>query len=1031
MAFLDAIVRWSLRNQIIVLMGVGLFAIYGMWSATKLPIDAVPDVTNIQVQLITTSPALSPVEIEKYVTVPVERALAGTPNVTDIRSLSKYGLSVVTVVFEDATNIHLARQLVSERLPAIYEAIPARYGRPEMGPISTGLGEIYQFVVRGEGHSLMALEETLDWYIAPQLRMVPGVVEVNSFGGENKEYQVLVDAQRLQAVGLSIEDVARALERANANAGGGYIERFREQLVIGTTGMLTSLEELKSAVIGATAEGMPITVATVGEVRFGPKMRRGAASMDGKGEVVVGVTLMLMGANSRTVTENVKNKVAELQNSLPKGMRIEPFYDRAALVDRTIHTVGKNLAEGALLVILVLFLLLGDWRAGLIVATTIPLALLFAIVLMNGMGLSGNLMSLGAIDFGLIVDAAVIIVENAVRRLGEARRRLGRTVSADEQTEIVRNATLEVRGASVFGEAIIAIVYLPILALRGVEGKLFQPMALTVLFALLGAFIFSLTWIPTLASRYLKPSTEEKETWFMRKAHAVYVPLLASVFGKKKQVIAVSAFLIIAAIGIFTQLGAEFVPQLDEGDLLIELRRLPGVSLTEAVAIDQRLQKALMHIPEIQHVVTRTGAPELAVDPMGFDAGDVYIQLKPRDQWRKGLSKEELGEEIMEVAEREVPEAACALSQPIQMRTNELVAGVRSDVAAQIYGPDLEVLQTLGDQVGRMVQAIPGATDVRVEQGSGLSYLRIKPDRIKLARYGLTVEDVNAIAETTAVGRIAGVVFEDDRRFNLVVKFRDLTPSPEAFSALPLKSATGQIVPLGDVAEVVIEAGPAVVNRDHQSRRRIVEFNVRGRDLLSVVDEAQAEVESKLDLPTGYYIAWGGQFQHFIDARARLLIVVPLALALILFLLWMAFSELKPSLLIFLNIPFAVVGGVFALWVRGLPFSISAGVGFIALFGVAVLNGLVLLAFCRQLEADGVAPMQAIRTAAELRLRPVLMTAMVAALGFLPMALSTSPGSEVQRPLATVVIGGLLTATALTLLLLPLLYSVIHKREGT
>jgi heavy metal efflux system protein len=1028
---LSRIVAWSLRHRALVLIATALLVLVGVRAAVNLPIDAVPDVTNVQVQVITAAPALSPVEVEQYVTVPVERAMSGIPKVEEVRSISKYGLSVITVVFEDGTDIYFARQMVLERMRRAEEAVPSAYGRPEMGPIATGLGEIYQFVVRGQGHSLMELEETLDWYIGPQLRTVPGIVEVNSFGGEDRQYQVVIDPKRLQAAGLSVGEVIRALERTNANAGGGYVEHNREQIVIGTLGLVTNLDDLKSVVVGTTPQGIPITIANVGDVRFGPRLRRGAASMDGQGEVVVGVAIMLMGENARAVTDRVKARLEELRPTLPAGIRIEPFYDRSDLVNRTIKTVATNLTEGAVLVILVLLVLLGDLRAGFIVAVTIPLAMLFAITLMSLTGASGNLMSLGAIDFGLIVDGAVIIVENAARRLADARTARQRELTADERRAVVQDAAVEVRSASVFGELIIAIVYLPILALRGIEGKLFHPMARTVLFALLGAFILSLTLVPVLTSFFLSGKRAGHDTWLMRKVHAGYAPLLRRVLGRPSITLAVGLVVLALGGGLITRLGAEFVPQLDEGDLLLEVRRLPGIALSETIATDQRIARAIRAIGEVDHVVPRAGAPEVATDPMGIEQSDVYITLKPRPEWRPGLTKAALGREIAAVVEKEVPEVAFGLSQPIQMRTNELIAGIRSDAAAQIYGPDLETLRLAGQQVSAALGGIPGVADLRVEHGAGLTYLRIRPDRARLARYGLTVEDVNTVTETMAVGRTVGQIFEKDRRFTMVVRSAlDYQGSLDVVRALPLKSALGQIVPLGDVADVALETGPALVNRDKQSRRLLVEFNVRDRDVISTVEDARAAVTSKVRLPAGYRIEWGGQFQNYAAARARLAVVVPIALVLIVALLGIAFGKVKPALLVFANIPFAAVGGVLALWLRGIPFSISAGVGFIALFGVAVLNGLVLVSFCLQLQEQGTSPREAIAQAAELRLRPVLMTALVAALGFVPMALSRAPGSEVQRPLATVVIGGLVTATALTLVLFPAVYALAHRSRA-
>ena len=1028
MAFLSAIVAWSLRNRLVIVAATLLFALFGIRAATTLPIDAVPDVTNVQVQVITTAPALSPVEVEQYVSVPVERAMAGIPNTTEIRSTSKYGLSVVTVVFRDGTDIYFARQLVNERMREAQEAVPAQYGMPEMGPISSGLGEIYQFAVRNDNLTLMQLEEVLDWQIAPALRTVPGIVEVNSFGGEDKQYQIVLDPKRLQAAGISVAQVIDALEKSNANAGGGYIEHNREQFVIGSDGLVKDLDDLRRVVIGATSDGVPVTMDTVADVQFGPRLRRGAASKDGEGEVVVGVAMMLMGENSRTVTQAVKERLAAIQPSLPEGTRIEPFYDRSVLVSRTIKTVATNLVEGALLVIGILFLLLGDLRAGLVVALVIPLSMLFAITVMNAAGLSGNLMSLGAIDFGLIVDGAVIIVENAVRRLSLRQLEIGRALTEGERVETVREATLEVRSASVFGEAIIAIVYLPILALTGIEGKLFHPMAITVLLALLGAFLLSLTFVPVLASYLIRPGKGEHETWLLRKAHALYVPLLRRAMRRRWVPLTAGVLALAATAVVFTRVGAEFVPQLDEGDLLVEARRLPGIALSESVATDLRLQKAIKEIPEVDYVVSRTGAPERATDPMGVEQSDVYVGLKPRDVWRPGVTKEEIAKEIAEAVEHKVPEVAGGVSQPIQMRTNELVAGVRSDIAVLLYGPDLEQLRTHGERVAEIVRKIPGAEDVRVEQVAGLSYLRVIPDRAKLARYGLTVADVNQIVETMAVGHSTGEVMEGERRFGIVVKTgHGFNGELDALRALPLRSVSGQIVPLGDVAELKFLTGPAQVSRENQSRRLTVEFNVRGRDLLSVVAEAQAAVKQGVRLPTGYRAVWGGQFEHYEEAKARLSLVVPLALALILFLLWFAFRSTRAALLIFLGVPFATIGGIFALWLRGIPFSISAGVGFIALFGVAVLNGLVLVSFARHLEEQGMGHAEAIEHAAELRLRPVLMTALVASLGFVPMAISTAPGSEVQRPLATVVIGGLLTATLLTLFVLPVVYTWLGK----
>ncbi|MFO0739585.1 MAG: CusA/CzcA family heavy metal efflux RND transporter [Labilithrix sp.] len=1028
MRLLSVIVEWSLKNRPVVLVAAVLFTIFGLRSARDLPIDAVPDVTNVQVVIITAAPALSPLEVEQYVTVPVERAMAGLPRSTQVRSVSKYGLSVVTIVFRDDVDIYFARQVVTERMREAQDAVPAKYGKPEMGPISSGLGEIFQFVVKNDSMDLTKVQEILDWTIAPQLRTVPGVVEVNSFGGHDRQYQVIVDPNRLHGASLSVPDVVNALEKSNANVGGGYIEKNREQIVVGTDGQFKRLDDLKSVVLKTSAEGPPLTIGAVADVQFGTRLRRGAATKDGSGEVVIGVAMMLMGENSRTVTEAVKAKLDALAPTLPAGTRIEPFYDRSKLVDRTIHTVGKNLIEGALLVIVVLFVLLGDLRAGVVVAITIPLSMLVAIVAMNAMGLSGNLMSLGAIDFGLLVDGSVIIVENAVRRLSEARMEKGRSLTSDERTEVVRKATLEVRSASVFGEAIIAIVYLPILALTSIEGKLFRPMAITVLLALGGAFVLSLTLIPVLTSYVVRPRVGEHETWLLRKAHRLYVPVFRSAMRHRWVPLTASVVGLACAIALFTRVGAEFVPQLDEGDILVEARRLPGIGLSESVSTSLRMEQAIRTIPEVTSVVSRTGSPAVATDPMGVEQSDVYVTLKDRGQWRKGLQKADVGKEIAEAVEQAVPEVAGAVSQPIQMRTNELLAGVRSDVAVLVYGTDMDVLAKVGERIAEVVKQVPGATDVRVEQVAGLRYLRIVPDRMRLARFGLTVEDVNEATQTIAIGREAGEVLEGERRFGIVVKMREGTMQERAnVRSIPLRTGNGHLVPLGEVADLMYVTGPAQISRDKQSRRLTVELNVRGRDLLSVVEDAQRAVARDVKLPPGYRVEWGGQFEHYVDARGRLAIVVPLALALILFLLWLAFRSTRAAALIFVNVPFAIIGGVVALAVRSIPFSISAGVGFIALFGVAVLNGLVLVSFARHLEEAGEDHIAAIQKAAELRLRPVLMTALVASLGFLPMALSTAPGSEVQRPLATVVIGGLVTATLLTLFVLPILYGYFGR----
>ena len=1030
MQFLGWLISASLRQRALVICATLLFVLFGLRAAWELPMDAVPDVTNVQVLVLTSAPALSPVEMEQYVTIPVERAMSGLPHLRELRSISKYGLSLVTIVFSDDTDIYLARQLVAERMRDAEQNIPRRYGQPQIGPLSTGLGEIFQFVVHAP--SLMQAVETLDWYIGPQLRTVPGIVELNSHGGEQKEFQIVLDPGRMQAAGLSVAEVVSALERSNANAGGGSLVHNREQYVIGAVGLIRNLDDLRSVVIAATPQGVPITVAQLGDVRIGPALRRGAASMDGQGEVAVGVALMLRGENARTVTQAVKAKLQSLAGSLPPGVRVEPFYDRSTLVDRVIRTVSTNLVEGALLVIFVLLVLLGDLSAGLIVASTIPLAMLFALLCLKILGGTGNLMSLGAVDFGLIVDGSVIVVENVVRRLAEAQAGRSAPLSKQERGQIIANAATEVRAATVFGEAIIAVVYVPILSLTGIEGKLFQPMATTVLCALLGAMLCSLTVVPVLCSLLLRPRPQHHDGWVFRMLSRVYEPLLSLTLRRRLLPVATLVGLLFLGLSIGTRLGAEFVPQLDEGSLLVETRRLPGVALSESIAIDLRIARALRApiVPEIEHVVGRVGSPALANDVMGIGETDNYLILKPREAWRPGLTRDALAKEIEDRLADAVPDAAISISQPIEMRTNELVAGVKSDVAAALYGPDLTELRRLGESIERALRPIPGISGLRVEASAGLNYLRIYPDRARLARYGLSLDEVSLLTQSLSAGVPVGQVFEGERRFPLVVKVDvPFAGSLDPLGSLPLKAATGQIIPLADVANIASEQGPVQVARENQSRHLRVEFNVAGRDLLSVVTDAQKRVQASVNLPPGYRVEWGGQFEHYIDAKARLQIVVPLAIALILFLLWLALSQLVPALVILANVPFAAVGGVLFLWLRGMPFSISAGVGFIALFGVAVLNGLVLVSVAQRMQETGTSPAQAIAQAARERLRPVLMTALVAGLGFVPMALSQAPGSEVQRPLATVVIGGLVSSTTLTLLLLPAIYSWVVRRS--
>ncbi|HMV42407.1 MAG TPA: CusA/CzcA family heavy metal efflux RND transporter [Leptospiraceae bacterium] len=1028
MKFLTLIVEWSLENRVIVLAATIIFFFFGLDSARKLKMDAIPDVTTIQVQVITSAPALSPLEIEQYVTFPVERSMSGIPHVEEVRSISRYGLSVVTIVFKDSMNIFLARQLVSERLSDAVNNIPKGYGTPMMGPISTGLGEIYQFTLSSRNHSLMELTTYLNWYINPILKTIPGVVEVNTFGGNVKQYQIVLNMERMQSLEIVMSDVIEALQKNNASMGGGYIEHNKEHFVIVASGLVGSLDDLGKIFIGKTKEGTPISLSMIADLSYGAKLRLGATTKDGGGEVVGAITLMLMKENSLHVSEAVHTKLEDLKKNLPEGIVVETYYDRSVMVNTTIKTVLKNLAEGALFVILVLFLLLGSIRAGLVIAVTIPLGMLFAIVIMRIRDVPGNLMSMGAIDFGLIVDGAVIIVENAVRRLSMANKEKGSLLTDAEKVNTIKEATIEVRKATIFGETIIAIVYLPVLSLSGVEGKMFIPMAETVLYALFGAFILSLTVVPVLATYILKvEEPEEHETWLFHKFKTYYIPFLDKIMNAKNKVLTVALISIVMSFILFANLGAEFMPELDEGSMLLEVARLPSVSLSESMETGRRIEKALKEkFPELVHAVSRTGSPDIATDPMGIDRTDIYLQLKPKEEWR--FEREKLMQALVENVEESVPEVAVSVSQPIKMRTNELIAGIRSDIGVKIFGEDIKTLREIGEKTAAELRKIQGVVDLKIEQLGGLNYLRIKPKRDSLVRYGVSITDVNQVTEILSSGYIVGSVFEGNKRFDIAIKTnKKVLFNLEEIRSLPVRSSAGNAIPLGDLADVYIESGPVQVSHQNQYRRMIVEFNVRGRDMMSVVQEANDILHKNIPLPVGYRFEFGGKYENYISAKNTLLIVVPVTLALILFLLWLAFGEVTPALMIFLNVPFAITGGVLFLFLRNIPFSISAGVGFIALFGVAVLNGLVLISFTKEQEHLGLSHLDAVVSAAHIRLRPVLMTAIVAATGFIPMAVSTSMGAEVQRPLATVVIGGLITASALTLLVLPVVYAKYYE----
>lgn len=1026
---INGLIRFAVSQRVLVLLMVAVLIGAGLYSLQHLPIDAVPDVTNVQVQILTAAPSLAPVEVERQITFPVEIAMSGLPGIEQIRSVSKFGLSAVSVVFEDSIDIYFARQLILERLSQAREQIPQNIGSPEMGPISTGLGEIYQYELRGapgSGYDATALRTIQDWSVRRQLLGVPGVVEVNSFGGLEKQYQVRIDPAKLQAYELGLRDVLEAVARNNANVGGAYIEHGAEQYLLRGIGLVQSADDISNIVVKTGKEGIPIYVRDLAEVVVGATVRQGAVTTDGEGEIVAGIAMMLKGENSRAVVERVKERVELIKKTLPKGVQLIPFYDRTELVKRTISTVAKNLIEGAILVIVVLILLLGNWRGSLLVATVIPLSMLFAAILMRVFNVSGNLMSLGSLDFGLIVDGAVIVVENTVRRRAEAQH----AGSREPPERTILEACMEVGRPVVFAVAIITIVYLPILSLTGIEGKMFKPMALTVVFALVGSLILSLTYVPAAMTFLLRGPVSEKESPIIRFAKRSYRPALTYVMENRKRSLAVAAALVIASGILFPFLGAEFIPRLEEGSLAVQVQRLPSVSLTESIAIATQVEKVLHSFPEVIKVVSKTGRAEVATDPESVDKSDVLVQLKPPAEWTSAHTREELVEKMSTKLEENVPTAVFSFSQPIELRVSELISGVRSDVAIKLFGDDLDTLKQKADQIVRVVNKIPGAEDVKAEQVSGLPQLQIRPDRAAIARYGINVEDVNNLVESIVAGKPAGLVYEGEQRFDLVVRLTDATSKDiDTIKDLLVPAPKGVRVPLSQLADVSTVEGPAQISREDTRRRIVVELNVRGRDIASFVKEAQAAIETQVEIPSGYYIRWGGQFESLERASARLLIVVPLALFLIFVLLFTMFNSIKQALLIYTSIPLAVVGGVFSLYVRGLPFSISAGVGFIALFGVAVLDGVVMVSYINQLRDQGRSLQHAVKEGADARLRPILMTALVASLGFVPMAIATSAGAEVQRPLATVVIGGLIVSTVLKLLLLPMLYGWFERER--
>lgn len=1026
---INAIIRFAVAQRLLVMLMVVILAVAGFYSLQSLPIDAVPDVTNVQVQVLTSAPSLAPLEVERQITFPVEVSMSGIPNVEEIRSISRFGLSAVTVVFHDDVDIYFARQLVLERLTEAREQIPENVGSPELGPVSTGLGEIYQYELRakeGSSYDATQLRTIQDWSVRRQLLGVPGIAEINSFGGYEKQYQIRLDPAKLQSYGLTLRDVLEAVGRNNGNVGGAYIEHGSEQYLLRGIGLVEKPEDIGNIVVKTGKEGIPVYVHDLGEIVTGATVRQGAVTADGKGEIVAGIVMMLKGENSRAVVNRVKDRIEQVKKTLPPGVELHPFYDRTELVDRTIYTVAKNLVEGAILVIIVLILLLGNWRGALLVATVIPLSMLFAAILMRVFNVSGNLMSLGSLDFGLIVDGAVIVVENAIRRRAEAQHE----GSKEPPERTILDSCIEVGRPVVFAVAIITIVYLPILSLTGIEGKMFKPMALTVVFALVGSLILSLTYIPAAMTFILRGPVSEKESPLIRIAKWLYRPALTFVMRHRMQALALATTLVVLSGLLFPFLGAEFIPRLEEGSIAVQIARLPSVSLTESIKISTETEKVLRSFPEVTAVVSKTGRAEVATDPMGVDLSDLYVALKPHDQWTSASTKEELIEKMAARLDEQVPNASFSFSQPIELRVSELISGVRSDVAIKLYGDDLDTLKQTADQIAASVGKVPGAADVKVEATSGLPQLQIKVDRAAVARYGINVEDVNDLIESIVAGKEAGQVYEGEQRFNLVIRLNEENGRDiETIKNLLVSAPNGARIPLAQLADIKLVEGPAQISRDATRRRISVELNVRGRDINSFVKDAQAQLNRDVKLPSGYYVTWGGQFENLQRATGRLLIVVPLALLLIFLFLFMTFKSVKQAVLIYTSIPLAIVGGVVALYLRGLPFSISAGVGFIALFGVAVLDGVVMVSYINQLRDQGQSVLQAVTEGADARLRPILMTALVASLGFVPMAIATSAGAEVQRPLATVVIGGLVVSTILKLLVLPMLYGWLERER--
>ena len=1039
----ERLIHFSIAQRVLIMFASLMLIAVGIYSYQRLPIDAVPDITNVQVQINTYAPGYSPFETEQRITFPVETVMAGLPGLQQTRSLSRYGLSQVTVIFTEDTDLFFARQLVNERVAQARERLPAGL-TPSLAPIATGLGEIYLWTVEadkgatkpdGTPYTGTDLREIQDWVIKPQLRTVPGVTDINSIGGYVKEYQVAPSPERLAAVGISMEELVSAIDHNNQNAGAGYIEKRGEQYLVRVPGQLRTVEDIRDVIVKNDA-GVPVRVRDLAEVGIGRELRTGAVTLNGD-ETVLGTVFMLIGQNSRTVSQAVDKRMKEINRNLPKGVRAVTVYDRTNLVDKAIATVQANLLEGAALVIAVLFVFLGNLRAALITAAVIPLAMLFTLTGMVQQKVSANLMSLGALDFGIIVDGAVVIVESCIRRLAHAQQQFGRTLTREERFNEVFEAARESRRPLLFGQFIIIVVYLPIFALSGIEGKMFHPMAFTVVTALLAAMLLSVTFVPAAVAMFVTGRVEEKENILMRLARRYYLPLYEWVMQAKTLVLTTSVVLVVLCGLLMTRLGSEFIPNLNEGDLAVQTIRAPGISLTQAVEMQAQIERTLINkFPEIERMFTRIGTAEIATDPMPPSLSDGYIMLKPIEQWPEPRkNREELLQAISDTVWK-IPGNNYDFSQPIQLRFNELISGVRSDIAIKVFGDDMDQLHRLGEEIAARIEQVQGASEVKVEQTTGLPVLSVVIDRQKAARYGLNVVDIQAVVAAAVGGSRSGTLFEGDRRFDIVVRLPEtLRTDIDAIRRLPInlpssgKYGRGGFIQLSEVADLHLAPGPNQVSRENGKRRVVVMANVRGRDVGSFAAEAEQRL-ANLSLPTGYWVSWGGTFENLQSAAKRLQVVVPAALLLVFLLLYAVFGNLKDGLLVFTGIPFALTGGVLALWLRDIPLSISAAIGFIALSGVAVLNGLVLISFIRNLIEQGHGVDDAVREGTLTRLRPVLMTALVASLGFLPMAIATGTGAEVQRPLATVVIGGILSSTILTLLVLPLLYDLVHRQRS-